>query len=143
MDGERRKQLEAVMAALVDDEAAVLALYEGFGEEVRAVVRFEAGRRAGLAMSADDLEAMTFDACLAVARVAGGWRPDGGALPWVWARARINAAVRAYLPAPANPLPSEEELPPAPPVTPGGAEADVDVTLRELAAMSKALSLRA
>lgn len=105
MDQVRRQRLAEVMAALRDDEAAVVALYLEFGDEVGQVVRFVAGTVAP-GTGAEELEELTLEACFAVADVAGGWRADGGALPWVWARRRIDRLVRGRL------LHPEVELPP-------------------------------
>lgn len=94
MDAERRAVLERVMAGLAaGDEAMVVALFERFGGEVRATVA-SAARRDGWTVDARDVDEVVFEACEAVAAAAGGWRPDGGALPWVFARKRIEAIVR-------------------------------------------------
>ncbi|MGI8662059.1 MAG: hypothetical protein ACR2LQ_02475 [Acidimicrobiales bacterium] len=137
MHNERRAALGRIMGALAHDEAAVIELYQEFHDEIAGVVGFLARKRAGTicaAIGTDDLEAIVFDACLALAKLAPGWRADGGALPWVWARRRIVAIVEAALPAPEAMLPGEDELPPARSIC-GGTEADPDVgvVLAELA----------
>lgn len=92
MDEGKWSLLVELMQAMVRDRAAVVMFHAEFGPEVRRVVDFEAFR-CGLHLAPGDLDDLTFDACMALAAVSGGWRPDGGALPWVWARRRINALV--------------------------------------------------
>ena len=127
MEAERRAALARIMGAMVDDEAAVIELYQEFHDEIARVVGFLARRRQP-AVGADDVEAMVFDACLALARVAGAWRSDGGALPWVWARSRIVAVVDAALPPPTAPLPADHDLVVAPPTLTGACAVDPDVS---------------
>lgn len=97
------------MAALPGDPAAVVPFFLEFGDEVRVIVEFEA-RRHRRAVPPADLDDLVFDACLAVARHARAWRPSGGALPWNWARRRINEVVATALaPAPSR-LPSSWDI---------------------------------
>lgn len=44
----------------------------------------------------DDLDGMVTDAVLAIAEVAGAWRP-GGAPPWVWAHRRVVCVVHRFV----------------------------------------------
>jgi hypothetical protein len=44
----------------------------------------------------DDLDGMVIDAVLAIAEVAGAWRP-GGAPPWVWAHHRVIGVVHRFV----------------------------------------------
>src|SRR5262249_44511019 len=110
MDGERRALLAQIMQELRDDLAAVARLYLEFGPEIGAVVRHEARRVTGRRLRDDDIEAMTCDAGLMLAALADAWRPDGGALPWVWGRRRITALVADYLGPAVDPLPPESDL---------------------------------
>jgi hypothetical protein len=86
-------ELAAIMDRLAQgDEAAVVALYERFrGRIAGAVQQVAAIRRARL--RPDDLEGLVVEVCFELARVAGAWSPDGGALPWVWARHRVANVV--------------------------------------------------
>jgi DNA-directed RNA polymerase specialized sigma24 family protein len=89
MDAESRVRLEEIMRRLVDDEAAAVQLYLEFGGFVRnALVRLLRDRRLPRP-PAEELDELTLDACLELGRVARGWQPDGGALPWNWARPRL------------------------------------------------------
>jgi hypothetical protein len=45
---------------------------------------------------ADDLDGLVIDAVLAIADVAGAWRP-GGAPPWVWANHRVVGVVHRFV----------------------------------------------
>ena len=84
------------MGALASDPAAVVPFHAEFGSEVRVIVEFEARRHRRRPASAE-IDDLTFDACLVLARLAAAWRPDGGALPWNWGRRRINELVAAAL----------------------------------------------
>lgn len=103
MDDIRRKRLAEIMATN-DDPAAEVALYLEFGSEVGAVVRAVARSRGGRHLDDDDLDELTYDACAELQRIGRSWRPDGGALPWTWARARIDALVRDRIGPPRRPL---------------------------------------
>lgn len=109
MGPERRAQLEAIMASAADDPAAAWALLDTFGEEIGRTLRAIA-RLDGLAHLGDDeLDGLTADACTVIVGVAGSWRPDGGALPWTYARPRLRTLLHHH----AGPV-----LAPLPPVDP-------------------------
>ena len=110
MDAGRRERLAEIMAMAAEDESAVVALYLEFGEEIGSVIRFLVPRRGGAHLDEDDLDALTFDACLVLARLAGSWRADGGALPWTWARARLDTLVCERIGPVTTPLVREEQL---------------------------------
>jgi hypothetical protein len=134
MDADRGTgpELARIMTALaVGDGAAVQWLIEAHGAElVRTVRVIAADRKARL--GADAVDELVLEAVLAIQAVAGAWRADG-APPWVWARARIRAAVDRHLGLWADELDHERhaelEAAPAPP----GSEDPVDVTLARLA----------
>jgi hypothetical protein len=93
VDSQQFDELVGIMARLAEgDEAAVVTLYERFGDRVAGTVRAVLRER-GLTLVHDEVGGLVFDACLAVAAVAGAWSPDGGALPWTWARRRIARCV--------------------------------------------------
>jgi hypothetical protein len=48
-------------------------------------------------LDAGDISMLVTDVCFELQRVAGAWSPDGGALPWVWARHRVENVVDRYL----------------------------------------------
>jgi hypothetical protein len=86
-------ELAAIMDRLAQgDEAAVVALYERFRGRIAGAVQQVAAVR-GTRLPPDDLEGVVVEVCFELARVAGAWSPDGGALPWVWARHRVANVV--------------------------------------------------
>jgi hypothetical protein len=90
---EKDDDLVQVMQRLAaGDEAAVVTLYERYGSSIAAAVRHVARSRPGR-LDDDDVGGAVLDVCFELARVAGGWSPAGGALPWVWARHRVAGAV--------------------------------------------------
>lgn len=96
MDAERRVRLADVMAALAadpDDESAFAQLYFEYKVPIAATVRRHLREVGVSAISPDDLNGLVIDVCDIVAGLAGSWKPDGGALPWVWAHHRVRAAV--------------------------------------------------
>jgi len=97
MEPERRARLEEIMARLAaGDEAMVFALVEEFAPELARQVRHIA-RSAGQSLTNEEVNDLVIDSALVLADVAQAWRPDGGALPWTWARGRVRSAVFAEL----------------------------------------------
>jgi hypothetical protein len=107
-DGDRRDDdgddLAVVMRRLAEgDEAAVVTLYERYGGPIAAAVQRVVRQRRGR-IDRDDLDGIVFEVCFELASVAGAWSPDGGALPWVWARRRVANVVDRVLGQWAEPL---------------------------------------
>jgi hypothetical protein len=93
VDRQAFDELAAIMDRLAQgDEAAVVALYERFRGRIAGAVQQVAAAR-GTPLPPDDLEGVVVEVCFELARVAGAWSPDGGALPWVWARHRVANVV--------------------------------------------------
>jgi hypothetical protein len=93
VDRQAFDELAAIMDRLAQgDEAAVVALYERFRGRIAGAVQQVAALR-GTPLRPDDLEGVVVEVCFELARVAGAWSPDGGALPWVWARHRVANVV--------------------------------------------------
>lgn len=84
------------------DTAMVFALVERFGDELRRTLVALAAEAGLERPGRDDLEGLVYDAAVEIRRVATGWRFDGGALPWVWARARLLGVLRQASPPPAE-----------------------------------------
>src|SRR5881392_3946488 len=104
MDAEQRRRVAEVMGAIArGDRAAVFTLVEEFEGALRAAARRAAGRL-GVALSAEEERELAVEVALALVDVAGSWRPDGGALPWVWAERRIVVAVARHIGQHADPL---------------------------------------
>jgi hypothetical protein len=107
-DGDRRDDdgddLAVVMRRLAEgDEAAVVTLYERYGGPIAAAVQRVVRQRRGR-IDRDDLDGIVFEVCFELASVAGAWSPEGGALPWVWARRRVANVVDRVLGQWAEPL---------------------------------------
>jgi len=89
----RWDELVEIMGQLAGgDETAAFALYERFGDKVGGTVRAVLRTRR-FTLGRDEVDGLVLEACLAIAAVARAWSPDGGALPWVYARRRIENCV--------------------------------------------------
>jgi hypothetical protein len=95
---ERFERLVEIMTAMADgDQAAPIMLYTEFGDHVAGAVRRELTHLHHTDITAEDLDGLVIDACLALADCAAAWRPGGGALPWNWAARRIGALASAWV----------------------------------------------
>jgi hypothetical protein len=88
LDFERLTDVMAQAAAGVP--TAPIALLQEFGLAVARSMRRHLSDLGVRRVDHDELQGLTIDACLELADHAGGWRPDGGALPWVWAERRLR-----------------------------------------------------
>lgn len=88
LDFERLTDVMAQAAAGVP--TAPIALYQEFGLAVARSMRRHLTDLGVRRVDHDELQGLTIDACLELADHAGGWRPDGGALPWTWAERRLR-----------------------------------------------------
>ena len=85
-----------LMAAIAaGNQPAIWALRELADVPIRSRVRGEL-RRLGVRYDAEDLDGMVIDAVLAIADIAGSWRP-GGAPPWSWAHHRVVGVVHRWV----------------------------------------------
>ncbi len=144
---EKDDDLVQVMQRLAaGDEAAVVTLYERYGSSIAAAVRHVARSRPGR-LDDDDVGGAVLDVCFELARVAGGWSPAGGALPWVWARHRVAGAVDRALGQQAQSLDDQrtevlDRLAVGAAPGPSTAEPSLLDTLERLAAQAPATRLR-
>ena len=91
------ERLVVIMQSLADgDDAAVFVLYEEFGGQLRAAVRRQL-RNLQVPAERELVDDLVVEAAFVVQDVAGAWRPDGGALPWVWAERRIARRVTVWI----------------------------------------------
>lgn len=98
MEQQERDRLVEIMGRIAGgDLAAVVTLYSEFGTRIVAAVRRQLRHLHVDDVAHDDLQGLVMDACFALADCAGGWDPDGGALPWVWAERRIGNVVQAFV----------------------------------------------
>ncbi len=97
MERERRERLNQIMAGIAGgDDAALFHLWEEFGGDIRAAMAAHARLRGHHRLTPDALYDLAGEAWLALRPLARSWRPDG-AVPWVWARARLAAIVDEVL----------------------------------------------
>ena len=93
-----RDRLAMVMAqAAAGLQTAPIILYQEFGLPVARVMRRHLNDLGVRDIDPDDLHGLTMDACLVLADHAGGWRADGGALPWAWAERRLRMLASRFL----------------------------------------------
>ncbi len=96
MHRERRERLEALMQRMADgDLAAVITFQDEFADRLRGVVRtvLRDLHREDVMASPGEVDGLVCDATFVLFDHAAGWRPDGGALPWVWAQRAIRAQI--------------------------------------------------
>jgi hypothetical protein len=105
LEQHRRAELARIMAGLADDPAMEVALYQHFGDELRAALVALAREHGLRPPLPDELDGLAFDACTELGRIAGSWRPDGGALPWVYGKARLVSLLRRHAGPRTQPLP--------------------------------------
>jgi len=86
-----------VMARLAaGDMAAMTTLMDRWDRPIKAALRRIAKDR-NVRLHAEDLDEMLVEAVLVLQQVAGAWSPEGGAMPWVWARHRLANVVDEFL----------------------------------------------
>jgi hypothetical protein len=93
IDPQRVTQLMQAIAA--GHTWAIWELGELADVPIRSRLRAEL-RRLDVHYTTDDLDGMVTEAVIAVANVAGAWRP-GGAPPWAWAHHRIVGVVHGFI----------------------------------------------
>jgi hypothetical protein len=79
------------------DKAFAFTLYNEFGAPIAALMRSELRRMGVEQVSADDLDGLAIDACFALLDAAHAWDPEGGALPWNWARQKLAGIASAFV----------------------------------------------
>ena len=94
---DRHARLAGIMARLATgDGLALFDLLVEFAGPLRAAVRRSLDRLQFIA-DVDLTDELVMETALVVQAVAPSWSPEGGALPWVWAEARVHARISAYL----------------------------------------------
>jgi len=90
-EGQRLAEIMGLLAG--GDRAAAVMLYNEFGGRMAGGVRRRL-RELGIHTPGEQLVAdLVMDACFELSDCASGWKPGGGALPWTWARRRIDAMI--------------------------------------------------
>jgi len=88
---ELRTSIAIAMEGIVQrDPEGFVSLFRLATPPVRKLIASELNA-AGFRLSREELADLTRSAVVDIAGLAGTWRPDGGALPWNWARQRILA----------------------------------------------------
>lgn len=125
-------RLTEVMAHAGDGvPTAPLSLYEEFGLFVARAMRRHLSDLGVRDVDADDLHGLTMDACFVLADHARSWRPDGGALPWVWAERRLRMLASGFVGQWTDPLDdSLYEVPAAPLAAPADDPDELDLLNR-------------
>lgn len=140
---ERLTEVMAAMAA--GDTVALGALYEEFGDPIRAAVRKELARLGVAHVDAAEVDGLALDVCTDLYRRAKSWDPARGVAPWTWAALRVRSIVGGYVGQFADPLPEggPADAGPEPAVLPpaGRDDENVLVTLGRLAEVRSELRL--
>lgn len=98
MDTTERTRLNDLMGRLASgDNAAVFDLHVEFGSWMAAKMRAHVRALNARSPGPDDLEGLVLDGWMALRDCAGAWDPDGGALPWNWARHRLHQVASAWV----------------------------------------------
>jgi hypothetical protein len=127
------ERLTEVMSRMAGgDNAALEALYLGFGDPIRGMIRKELHRLGVAPIDPAEVDGLTLDVCDELRRRAGSWDPAHGVTPWFWARLRVRAIVSAYVGQFADPLPEAGLAEAEPVVTPPSADAGDDNVLAAL-----------
>jgi DNA-directed RNA polymerase specialized sigma24 family protein len=120
-----RSGLVAIMRRMAaGDEAAAVTLYERHGAAITGAVRHVVRLRRRR-LDHDEIDELVQDVCFELQKVAHRWSPEGGALPWVWARHRVANVVDRHLGQWSEPLDEARlaELETAPAASPAGLQA--------------------
>jgi hypothetical protein len=92
------ERLVVLMARIAGgDRAALFSLADQFGGPIVAAIRSHLRDLGVDHMERAELDGLAIDVCEAIWDVAPAWRPDGGALPWVWAAHRVRAVVSRHV----------------------------------------------
>jgi hypothetical protein len=91
-DGYIARLMRAIAAG---DQSALWAFRDVANPPLRRRLRATL-HRLDVPYGLEDLDGMVIDAVLAIAEVAGAWRP-GGAPPWVWAHHRVVGVVHRWV----------------------------------------------
>lgn len=97
MDATGFARVTGLMEAMAaGDVAAAFTLEAEFAPQLRAAVRRVLSGR-GTELTRAEVDELLHDVVLELHDRAAAWRPDGGALPWVWAERRIANVVDRHL----------------------------------------------
>jgi DNA-directed RNA polymerase specialized sigma24 family protein len=93
-----RVRVAALMARMAaGDQGAVFELYDDCGARLAAVMRAHLAAVGVRDAPREEVDGLVMDACLELFACSGAWRPDGGALPWTWAAARLRGLAARWV----------------------------------------------
>src|SRR5690242_8505369 len=92
-----KRVVELMGRMAAGDEAAAVTFFMEFGPVLRSVMRSHVRSMGVERITADELEGLALDAAFALCDRAGGWRSNGGALPWNWAERRLRQLAAAWV----------------------------------------------
>lgn len=137
MEAGRFTRVAALMGRMAGgDRDALYHLYWEFGASIGAAIRAELRRLGAVRIRAEDVDGLVLDACVDLYDRAGSWDPSHGALPWTWARYRLQAIAVAWIGQYADPLPDggpAEAVTPAAPSPSAGGDPEALTVLDRLA----------
>lgn len=114
MTVEDRVRLVDLMGRLAAGEGdALFELHVLFAPRLAAQMRRHVRSLNARAPSEDELEGMVLDGWFALRDCASGWDPDGGALPWHWARQRLRKVASEWVGQFSDELDEELAIPPS------------------------------
>jgi hypothetical protein len=135
VEQDRFERLVVLMRRMSEgDRAAMFTLADEFGAQVVGSVRAHLRDLGVDHVERDDLDGLAIDACEVLYDLAGTWRPDGGALPWVWAAHRMRAVASRHVGQHADVLDERAAERAVAPVAGAGTEPDELALLATLAA---------
>jgi RNA polymerase sigma factor (sigma-70 family) len=96
-DADPAPTLAELMARIAaGDGVALFQLLELHRASIRATV-VRSLRKLSTRVEVALLDELVAETMLVIRDTAGSWRPEGGALPWVWAERRIHQRISAYI----------------------------------------------
>jgi hypothetical protein len=98
MEQERFERVVVLMHRMAQgDRAAMFSLADEFGGSIVAAVRSHLRELGVDRVDREELDGLAIDAVEVLYDLARSWRPEGGALPWVWASHRIRAVASRHV----------------------------------------------
>jgi hypothetical protein len=142
MEQERFERLVVLMGRMAGgDRAAAFTLADEFGGPIVAAVRSHLRDLGVDGLDREELDGLAIDAVEVLYDLAPSWRPDGGALPWVWASHRIRAVASRHVGQHAAQLDEEALAEAAAPAPPPAEEPDELALLEGLSALLPEVAL--
>jgi len=98
VDEARFRLLAEIMSRMASgDRAAVFTLADRFGADIATAMRRHLRQVGAVGVPRQDLDGLVVDACMLLVGLAGAWKPEGGAPPWVWAGHRLHQLAASHV----------------------------------------------